>query len=286
VASSTVPRGAWSDCLDRGGLTTSGIMVDGVAKGAPLGDALDQPTGTVSALAQELDCRNRHDAVRATTVGYDLLPFGKLAEAIRQLGHWHRQRTRDVPGGKLVLRPDVDERHIACLQTAPKLLGGDWLERVAALQVPLGDLPDLGVAVTAEGLEGEEECGHGFVGEAVPDVRAVAPSLDEPRLPERAQVSTRVFDLGRGLLGELFDGLLALAQEIEQFESLGARDRVADPGELGVQGILEGAMVGGHRGTLTILRFNRILEHAHHSRQVYVVRLWWARPNGSSEGTP
>ena len=132
------------------------------------------------------------------------------------------------------------------MQAAPKLLGRDGLERVAALEVRLGDLPDLGVAVAAESLEGEEECGHGFVSKAVPDVRAVAPGLDEPRLPERAQVSTRILDRGRGLLGELFNGLLALAQEIQQLESLGARDRVADPGELGVQGILEGAMVGWH----------------------------------------
>ena len=151
-----------------------------------------------------------------------------------------------MPGGKLVPRPHVDERHVACLQAAPKLLGRDGLERVAALKVRIGDLPDLGVAVAAEGLEGEEECGHGFVSKAVPDVRAVAAGLDQPSLPEGAQVSTRILDRGRGLLGELFDGLLALAQEIEQLESLGARDRLADPGEMGVQGILEGAMGSRH----------------------------------------
>jgi hypothetical protein len=68
-------------------------------------------------------------------------------------------------------------------------------------------------------------------------------------LPECAQVSTRILDRGRGLLGELLNGLLALAQEIEQLEPLGARDRVADPGELGMQRILEGAMLGGDRAS-------------------------------------
>jgi hypothetical protein len=259
VASSMVSRGARGDRLDSSGLTASRIMVHGVAAAAPPGDALDEPAGTVPALAQELDCRDGQDAVRAAAVGHDLLAFGKLAEAVRQLGHGHRKSTRDVPGGKLVHRPHVDERHIACDQAAPKFFGRDGLECVPALKVRVGDLPDLGVAVATQGLEGEKECGHGFVSKAVPDVRAIAPGLDEARLPERAEVSTRILDCGRGLLGELFNGLLALAQEIQQLESLGARDRVTDPGELGVQGILEGAMVSGHRA-LTILRFNRILE--------------------------
>ena len=74
------------------------------------------------------------------------------------------------PAANSSLGPDVDERHIACVQAAPKFLGRDGLECVAALEVRLGDLPDLGVAVAAEGLEGEEECGHGFVSKAVPDV--------------------------------------------------------------------------------------------------------------------
>ena len=107
MASSTVSRGARSARLARGGLTASGIMVDGVAAGAPRRDALVESAGTVPALAQQLDRRNRHDAVRAAAVGHDLLALGKLAEAVRQLGHRHRQSTRDMPGGKFVPRPDV-----------------------------------------------------------------------------------------------------------------------------------------------------------------------------------
>jgi hypothetical protein len=135
----------------------SGIMIDGVAAGAPPGDALDEPAGAVPALAQKLDCRDSEDTVRTATIGHDLLAFWKLGEAVRQLGHGHRERARDVTGGKLVRRPDVDERHIACVQAAPKLLGRDGLECVAPLKVRLGDLPDLGVTVAAQRLEGEKE---------------------------------------------------------------------------------------------------------------------------------
>ena len=49
MASSGVSRGARGDRLDSGGLTASEIMVDGVAAGAPRGDALDEPAGTVPA---------------------------------------------------------------------------------------------------------------------------------------------------------------------------------------------------------------------------------------------
>ena len=60
--------------------------------------------------------------------------------------------------------------------------------------VRLGDLPDFSVAVAAEGLECEKECGHGLVTKAVPNVRAVAPGVDEPRLPEGTQVIVRFGD--------------------------------------------------------------------------------------------
>ena len=104
MASSDVSRAARRNRLDGDVQKPSGIMVDGVAAGAPRGDALDEPAGTVPALAQELDRRDRQDAVGAAAVGDDLLALGKLAEAVRQLGHGHRKGARDVPGGKLVPR--------------------------------------------------------------------------------------------------------------------------------------------------------------------------------------
>jgi hypothetical protein len=104
-------------------LAAGWVVVDRVPAGAPRGDALDEPARAVPAPAKQLDCRDRQDAVWAPAVGHDLLAFRKLVETVRQLGHGQRKRARDVPGGKLVSRPDVDERHIACVQTAA------WMER-------------------------------------------------------------------------------------------------------------------------------------------------------------
>lgn len=100
------------------------------------------------------------------------------------------------------------------------------LECITVFQVRHGYLPNLGVAASPQSLECKEECGHAVVGKTVPDVRAVAPSLDQACLPQGAQVSARVLNGRGGLTGELFPGLLALAQEIQQLESLGTRDRL------------------------------------------------------------
>ena len=41
------------------------------------------------------------------------------------------------------------------------------------------------------------------------------------------------------VFGELFDGRLPLAQEVEQLDTLRARERVADAGELRVERVFE-----------------------------------------------
>ena len=72
------------------------------------------------------------------------------------------------------------------------------------------------------------------------------------------------------LLGECLDGLLALPEEVEQLDPFGARERMADAGELRVEGVLE-LSVAGHgsewrRRLTTILMINRISEYRHLSR--------------------
>jgi hypothetical protein len=60
--------------------------------------------------------------------------------------------------------------------------------------------------------------------------------LHEPDVPQRPQVRAGVLERRGRLFGALLGGLLALGQEIEQ---LRAPQRPADPGELGVEGVLE-----------------------------------------------
>jgi hypothetical protein len=67
----------------------------------------------------------------------------------------------------------------------------------------------------------------------------VAARLNQVRVSERAPVRTGVLHGRRGLVGKLLDRLLALGQEIEELDPLRAPERVTDPRELRLAGILE-----------------------------------------------
>ena len=58
-----------------------------------------------------------------------------------------------------------------------------------------------------------------------------------------------VLDRSGGVGGEGFDGLLALAEEVEQLDPPGVGEGVADAGELGVEGVLELAVTGHRPGS-------------------------------------
>ena len=62
----------------------------------------------------------------------------------------------------------------------------------------------------------------------------------------------------RGLAGQRLDGAGALAQQVEQFESLRGRDGLADAGELLVDAVLELPLRPGHAPS--ILVFTRIIQ--------------------------
>jgi hypothetical protein len=68
---------------------------------------------------------------------------------------------------------------------------------------------------------------------------AGATGIDESGVAERTQVRAGVLDRSRALLGELLDRLLPLAEEVEDLDPLGAPERMTDPGELPVEGVLE-----------------------------------------------
>jgi hypothetical protein len=120
---------------------------------------------------------------------------------------------------------------------------------VPALEVHVRDLLDLRETGTPKTLQTLEKARDVLVGQPVVDVGPLAPRLDEACLAERAEVRARVLDGGFRLLGERLDGLLALAQEVEQLEPRRAGDGVAKPGELGVDGTLEFAVRHGGRGS-------------------------------------
>jgi hypothetical protein len=69
--------------------------------------------------------------------------------------------------------------------------------------------------------DGEQERAHRLISKAVPDVGSIAPRINESCSPKRAQVSARILDRGRGLLGELFYGLFPWPRRSSSSSRLG-----------------------------------------------------------------
>src|SRR5262249_19201199 len=102
--------------------------------------------------------------------------------------------------------------------------------------------------------------------QSVHHVESALVALDESRLAQDLKMRGRVRQALSDLPRKLFDGALALTEQIEQLEAVGAGQRFADSGELGVQAILEGS-VTHHRAHTQL--FSRILEES-----TLMTRLW------------
>jgi hypothetical protein len=79
--------------------------------------------------------------------------------------------------------------------------------------------------------------------EPVDHALAVALHLHESRFLQRLQVGTGQLDVDTDLAGDGLDSLLALRQHFQNLQPLRAGQGLADPGDLFVQEILEGAVV-------------------------------------------
>jgi hypothetical protein len=71
--------------------------------------------------------------------------------------------------------------------------------------------------------------------------------LEQTRRAQPLQVLRRVGHGERRHAGQLLHRARALAEEVEQFQPFGTGQRVADPSELLVRGVLELAGGRGHR---------------------------------------
>src|SRR5437868_14186633 len=107
------------------------------------------------------------------------------------------------------------------------------------------NLFDFGESTPSDRFEVADKAKDVISREAIMDECAIAPRLHEPCLAQHAEVCARVFERCGGLLGQRLDRLLALTQEVEELDALGARNGVANASELLVQGVLELAMRHG-----------------------------------------
>ncbi len=78
--------------------------------------------------------------------------------------------------------------------------------------------------------------------EPIHDLESALVGLDHARLAENLQVGRSVRESKPCLLRQLVDRTLALAEQVEQLQTVRARECLADGRELGVETILECAM--------------------------------------------
>lgn len=160
-------------------------------------------------------------------------------------GYGHGHRAGDVARLELVGRPHVQNRDVIVAHQASQLLERHWLELVVIVHIQANHVLYVGEPAVAERLERAQETKNVVIRQAIVHVGPIATSLDEARLPKDAEMRARVLDRRRDVLGECFDGLFALAQEVEQLDPFWAGERVPDARELGVEGVLE-LSVAGH----------------------------------------
>ena len=203
-------------------------------------------TRAVAVFPKHRDGLQRVDAVPPAAIGNDLAALGKLTQTALQLCDRYGERAGDMSGGELFGRSDVDHRDVAVAHHASQIGERHPFQPVVTVEVELYDALDLREPAVPNGFEGAKEPHDIIISESVVHIRTVSARVDELRLPQDAQVGARVLEWRRDVLGQPLDALFALAQQAEQLDALGTRERVSDSCELGVQCVFELA-VGRHR---------------------------------------
>ena len=168
--------------------------------------------------------------------------FGQRGESRRQLVGRDRHGAGQVAVLELDARPDVDEHDLALVDLRLQIVARHLLVAGAFdREVPL-ELRDLREAALGDGPQREPELEHVVAGEPVADLRALALRLDEVGVAQDLEVLRDAGDGHVGLGGQRLDVARRLREEVEQLEAAVAGQRVADPGEEGVEALLEGAV--------------------------------------------
>ena len=147
-----------------------------------------------------------------------------------------------MAGEVLLLWPHIDHRDVALSHAPAQLLDAHRLQLVASVDVEICNLFDFGQSTPSERFEVPHKPKDVVSRETIINEGAATPGLHEPCLAQHAEVCARVFHRRCRLVGELLDRFLALTEEVEQLDALGARNGVANASELLVQRVLEVAM--------------------------------------------
>lgn len=205
-------------------------MKDAKAASAQIGHAEVKVAGAIPGGLEDPDRAQRHRTVRAAAIGDDLPIAGELLEPRTQLVERDAARARQIARAVLLLRPHVEQRHLAASDQRKQLvpLGGREGAKLTAQAVQLrkdgfGELTD-----------GAEEERHAVSGETILDVLPLALCSNQARGAHLLQVLRRVGQGDAGGVREHLHASRALPEQIEQLQADGARERLSDAGQLAV----------------------------------------------------
>src|SRR6266542_2035530 len=221
------------------GRGSSGTRRHREAGNAPLGEPVDQSPGREPARPEHLQRLGGQHAVGPPAVRHDLGLPGKLGQPLGELSQRQGDRPRDVPRPVLLGWPHVHHNDLLAADALHELLAAHRLEPIPGLDVIPDDPLHLGQPPRSQVAKGHQEPAHLVAGQAVEDLGSFLASLHQAGGTERLQVGRSIGEPHRRGVGHALDGAFALAQQVQDLQPLGGGHRLADPGELVVEPVLD-----------------------------------------------
>ena len=192
---------------------------------------------------EHLDCFVREDAIGASAVGDYLLAGVDVVQVGLKLGDGDRFGSRYVAGFVFLLGAHVEDDNFVVLEALEHVGGGDRLQGVPVFEEGVEDAVYFGQAGLAKLAYGSPGIVDPVVGEPVVGIEALAADFNEAGFAQGLQVLGSVGYRQGGLPGKVFDGALALSEQVYQLETVRVGEGFGDTSELLVHLVFESSMV-------------------------------------------
>jgi hypothetical protein len=217
----------------------AGARFDRQAGRPPFRKTFAEPARSSSVRSQNLDGAIRIHAIRSATIR-DVLSFPwKLPQLFLKVVHRYRDRTCDMAGGILVRRSGIEHHDSSGSQSFQQLVELDWLCLGAISEMLANKAFEIGEPVFGDRSNGFGQLEDGGVGQTVENEQALFTTVDQRGVTKGLEMLRGIGERKVHLRRQGFDRAFALRQELEDFESMRARQGFADTGKLSVQAVLE-----------------------------------------------
>ena len=176
------------------------------------------------------------------TIGHDFFFTVEVAQLLLETCQWDVDGAGQVSGRILLLGTHVDHGDQPLTGTLEQLPGRHRFEVILDRQVTTDKLFHLCQMAFRDIAQLVHQRHDIFVAEAVVDRHAFLACRDQSRLTQLLQVLRGIGDRQSGNPGQRIHAALALGEEFEQLEPVGAGERLADARKLGEQRLFEACL--------------------------------------------